>query len=52
MPRAMPTPDNTPRGKPGDYEEIPISNKLLAKVGPGYAPTLPPLNGPTTSSNR
>ncbi len=36
MPRAMPTPDNTPRGKPGDYEEIPISNKLLAKVGPGY----------------
>ena len=36
MPRAMLTPDNTPRGKPGDCEEIPISNKLLAKVGSSY----------------
>jgi len=36
MPRAMPRPNTTPRGIPGDYEEIPIPNKLLEKVGPGY----------------
>ena len=36
MPRAVPQQNNAPRGEPGDYEEIPIPNKLLAKVGPGY----------------
>ncbi|MFP6773490.1 MAG: hypothetical protein VCE74_14325 [Alphaproteobacteria bacterium] len=38
MPRAMPTQDNSPRGEPGDFEEIPVPNKLLEKVGPGYGP--------------
>jgi HPt (histidine-containing phosphotransfer) domain-containing protein len=37
MPRAQPKPKKNagPRGKPGDYEEIEIANKLLEKVGPG-----------------
>jgi hypothetical protein len=35
MPRARPEPNTAPRGKPGDYEEIEIPNRLLEKVGPG-----------------
>lgn len=36
MPRSIPHQDDTPRGEPGDYEEIEIPNKLLAKIGPGH----------------
>ncbi len=36
MPRAQPQPNNAPRGKPGDFEEIAVHNKILEKVGPGF----------------
>ncbi|MBT3533324.1 MAG: hypothetical protein HN478_05560 [Rhodospirillaceae bacterium] len=36
MPRAQPTPNKAPRGKPGDFQEIQVPNKLLEKVGPGF----------------
>ncbi len=36
MPRVLPEENTGPRGAPGDFEEIPIINKLKAKIGPGF----------------
>ncbi len=36
MPRAVPQQNDAPRGEPGDFEEIQVPNKLMAKVGPGF----------------
>ena len=36
MPRSLPVPNTAPLGKPGDFVEIEVPNKLLEKIGPGF----------------